>query len=309
MSDNSTPAAPASAPEASSSDSFDDVTPQAKESKEAPQAPKKKAPSFRKFKIGDEEVTLSDEDIQRDYSKWKGADAKARETAQARQSVENFMKALAEDPEAILSDPRLSIDRRKLAEKWLTQQIENDLKGPADPRDKKLSEAERRLKEYEDREAQEKQSKQEQEYNAVKEQRKTALASTLHEAMQRTHLSQHPESAAATLREMAMYMRAAKERGEEVSPDELVEHIHGTRFQQFYSLAHQYEGDELIEFLGEEIVNRIRKSDLQRLRAGREQGQTHKNESWAPKDSKSGSAPRMDAQSMKDLARKKLLGK
>ncbi|MHA0111039.1 hypothetical protein ACXYUI_28465, partial [Klebsiella pneumoniae] len=84
---------------------------------------------------------------------------------------------------------------------------------PPDPRDAKLTEAEKRIKEYEDREKAEKEAKEAAEYEAAKEQRKLAISETLHKAMQSTQLSKHPESAAAVLREMAMYMRVAKERG------------------------------------------------------------------------------------------------
>jgi hypothetical protein len=113
--------------------------------------------------------------------------------------------------------------------------------------------------------------------------------------MEQTHLSQHPESAAAVLREMALYMRAAKERGEDVTPDEIVAHIHNTRFHQMYTLANQFEGEELIEFLGEEIVTRLRKADLARLRKGREQGQSHRSEVEPERRTSNRNAPRMDA--------------
>lgn len=270
--------------------------------------PKRKAPQYRKFKIGEEEVALSDDDIKRDYQKWKGADAKFREAAEAKKSVEQFMKALQEDPESVLSDPRLPIDRKKLAEKWLIKQIEEEL-APPDPRDLKLSEYERKLKEYEEKENKEKQTAEQKELEAVRESRKSELAKTLNEAMKATHLSAHPESAAAVLREMAMYMRAAKERGEDVTPQELVEHIHNSRFNQLYTLAHQFEGEELIDFLGEEIVNRIRKADLNRIRSSRNSGDSFKTDT---SDSYSSSSKkptqRLDGLAARALVRKKMLG-
>ena len=265
-------------------------------------APKPKAPQYRKFQIGGEEVALTDDDIKRDYQKWKGAEAKFREAAEAKQSVEKFMKALQEDPESVLADPRLPIDRKRLAEKWLVEQIEQELK-VVDPRDQKLTEAERRLAEYERREAEAKQTKEQQARQAQVEQRRNALSNTLAEAMKDTPLAAHPETAAATLREMALYMRAAKERGENVTPQELVEHIHNGRFNQFYTLANQFEGDDLIEFLGEEVLNRIRKADLARLKASREQGQSWRaDKSEAPAR---GSRPkRIDPATARDNARK-----
>jgi hypothetical protein len=276
----------------------------------APVVPKPKAPQVRKYKIGDEEVSLSDDDIKRDYGKWRASDKAFREAAEARKATENFMRALQEDPEKILNDKRIPLDKRKLAEKWLLESIDSEL-NPTDPRDAKLSETEQRLKEYEDRDKKAAEEKQTQEYEAAKEQRRTAISQTLLKAMESTHLSADPETSASVLREMALYMRAAKERGQDVTPDELVEHIHNQRFTQFYSLAHQFNGEELIEFLGDEIVNRIRKTDIERIRKSRGGGQ---NQSFRDESRAAGqpsNAPRktMDPWQAREHANKVLFGK
>jgi len=299
MSEVSTPAA---APEAAAPAQAEGQEAAAPDQQESPR--KQKAPSYRKIKVGNEEVALSDEDIARDYGKWKAADQKFREASEGRKSVEAFMKALEEDPESVLSDKRLPINKKKLAEKWLLEQIEAEL-NPEDPKDAKLSEAERKLKEYQDKEKEAQEAKTKAEHDEVREKRKQAISDTLHAAMQATQLSKHPESAAATLREMALYMRAAKERGDDVTPEELVQHVHNNRFHQMYTLAHEFQGEDLIEFLGEEIVTRIRQADLARLKAKRDPQATHKNEGWV--DSKKTNTPKkMDSWEAKEHARKML---
>lgn len=273
----------ASTPAASTESNAPEATgePAAKPEGSAAPALKKAPPAYRKYKIGDQEVSLSDEDIARDYSKWKGADAKARETAEARKSVENFMKALAEDPESVLSDPRLSFDRRKLATKWLEKQIQDELT-PPDPRDAKLTEAEKKLKEYEERDTKAKETKDAEERQTNLKASMDKIGTVLKEAGQMTQLSAHPESEAALIREMALYMRSAREQGETPTAQEIVEHIHNSRFQQFYTLAHQFDGEELLGFLGGEIAARVGKAHVARLKAkrGEAQGntQTHRNE-------------------------------
>lgn len=261
----------------------------------------KPAPKMRK--IGDDFV--DEATIERDYKKWRGADIKFREAAKLKSESESFMQRLQEDPESVLNEKGLSVNKRKLAEKWLLEQLEEEM-NPVDPRDAQLSERDRRLKEYEERDAKDAKDKETQQYEAQKEQRKAAISETLSEAMKQTQLSAHPESAAAVLREMALYMRAAKERGEDVSPQELVEHVHNNRFHQMYTLAHQYNGDELIEFLGEEIVTRIRKADLSRLRSSREPKATHKSESWEVNKSQDNTPKRMDATQMREHINKLL---
>ena len=307
MSDTNTPA-----PNAPSADSSAPDSPQIEaggEGQESTPAPaKKKPPTYRKIKTSDgEELALSDEDIARQYSKWKGADKAFREAAEARKSVESFLRALQEDPMSVLADKRLPIDRKALAEKWLVEQIQEEL-SPKDPRDAKLSEYERKVKEYEEKERKAQEEAKQREFQQVLEQRKAEIGKTLAKAMEMTHLSAHPETAAATLREATLFLRAAKERGIEVTPEEIVEHIHNSRFQQYYTLANQFEGDELLEFLGEDVVRKIRKADLARLKAGREQGQQHRDESWATTKARDNKGERMDAHTAKERVRKMFLG-
>ena len=87
--------------------------------------------------------------------------------------------------------------------------------------------------------------------------------------MESTVLAKHPETQAALLREMALYMRTAKEQGEDVDASELAQFIETNRFKQYHSLANQFDGDQLIEFLGKDVLKKIRKADLERLRGKR----------------------------------------
>lgn len=277
------------------------------EGSESKPSSKPKQPKMRKIVVDGKEEHVDEEQVFKDYQKYRSADQKFREAAQAKKATEEFLEALKKDPEKILSDKRLSLDKKKLAEKWLMEAIEAEM-NPTDPRDEKLSAAEKKLKEYEEKERQAKEEAEKSEYQRVVEQRKADISKTLHQAMQATHLSKNPESAAAVLREMALYMRTAREQGEEVTPEELVEHIHNQRFQQFYSLAHEFEGDELIEFLGDEIVGRIRRADLARLKASRSQPeQQHKDESPAAKVKKE--PKKMDPWEAKEYANKIIFGK
>lgn len=304
--------APTSAPESTPIDAPESTPAEGQgqennpEPPESKPAPKPKQPKMRKVVVDGKEEHVDEEQVFKDYQKYRSADQKFREAAQAKKATEEFIEALKKDPEKILSDKRLSIDKKKLAEKWLMEAIEAEM-NPVDPRDEKLSAAEKKLKEYEEKERKAKEETEKAEYQKVVERRKADISKTLHQAMQATHLSKDPESAAAVLREMALYMRTAREQGEEVSPEELVEHIHNQRFQQFYSLAHQFEGEELIEFLGNEIVNRIRKADLARLKASRSQPeQQHKDEAPAAKAKKE--PKRMDPWEAKEYANKIIFG-
>jgi len=301
-------AAAAPASESSAPAAAENVTAESQQAEGQEQATpaKKPVPKFRKFKVGNEEVALSDEDIARDYAKWRGADQKFREAAEARTALEKFQKAFEEDPQAVLDSPKIpAAVKKKLAEKWLVDHVEREV-NPPDPRDVKLSEAEKRIKEFEDKERQEQEAKQTSEQRQVIEQRRNDIGNILREAGKLTPLSATPEDEAALIREMATYMRSSRERGENPTPQEVAEHIHNQRFKQFYTLAHQFEGDQLIDYLGEEIVKRIRKADLTRLRKAREPEAQHHNPDAVTQRRETKEVKRMDPFEARQHARKVL---
>lgn len=274
----STPASTAAPETGGASESEGNFQEASADEESVEESPKRKPPKMRKVKIYGNEEYVNEDEVFKDYQKYRAGEAKLKEAAQMRQSVEEFYRRLAEDPDSILRDPNLSLNRRELAEKWLHEALEEEF-GEVDPREKEMTELQKRLAEYEKKEKQAKEQEEMQAREQFVESRKQAISQTLHEAMQSSHLASHPESKAAVLREMAVYMRAAKERGEEVTAQDLVEHVHNSRFQQFYTLAHQFQGNELLDFLGDEIVNRIRKADLERIRSKRNMPtQTFKNE-------------------------------
>lgn len=242
--------------------------------------PKPKPPKMRKIKIDGKEEFVDEDSVWRDYQKYRAGEKRLSEAAKLRQETEEKLARIKEDPYSVLSE--LGLDPSELSEKWLRQKLEEEFT-EIDPREKQMRELQKRLAEYESRE---KQAKEQEEMTAREkfvESRKEALSKTLAEAMESSVLAKNPETQAALLREMAMYMRAAKEQGEDVTPQELVEHIQSNRFKQYHTLANQFEGDELIEFLGKDVVNKIRKADLERLRGKRQSpAQSWKTEAPAP---------------------------
>ena len=227
----------------------------------------KKAKGPKMVKVGDDYIPESELAVA--LSKWKGANRKFQEAAEMRKSTQAFMEQLKSDPMKLLSDPRLPIDRAKLAEHWLKEIIEKESSGeyvpPDTPLGKRLAELEKQITTYKEKELDQHRSAEEQEFNKHVEKRRGELAEILNKAMESTVLSKNKETAAATLREMALYMRAAKENDVDVTPEELVSHVENKRYKEYHSLVNGFDGEELVAFLGKDIVNKIRKYDLAKL--------------------------------------------
>lgn len=244
--------------------------------------PKAKAPpKMRKVKVDGKEEFVNEDDVWRDFQKYRAGEKRLQEAAKLRQETEDRLSKLKEDPYSVLAE--LGLDPSELSENWLRKKLEEEL--DFDPKDREMKELQKRLAEYEARDKQAKEEAEMTEREKFIESRKEALSKTLAEAMESTLLSQHPETSAALLREMALYMRAAKEQGEDVSPAELAQHIESNRFRQFHTLANQFEGQQLIDFLGKDVINKIRKADLESLRSKRQQPtQTWKPDTVQPRE-------------------------
>lgn len=270
--------------------------------KAAPEA-KPAAPKPQVFDVDGEKLTLAE--IKQLREKAKGADQKFREAAEAKKQVEQFMERFQQDPLSILKDKRLPINQRELAEKMLLASLEEEM---LTPEQRKLKEYEAKVKDYETKEQAAAREREEHVTEQRREIKRQEISQMFAKAMESTPLSKDPETAAMAMRDMAMMLRAAKERGIEVSAEDLAQHAQAKYQKAMYSLANQLEGEDLIGFLGEDVIKKIRKADLARLKANSQQTQSHKNEDWeAPKSN----APRnrMDPYAAREQARKLLFGK
>jgi hypothetical protein len=330
MSDNTTPAATSTTTDTSSTvdSSWDDNTsqdvwddtPPAKEpvvKEEKPEAKdtkqdkeeQRKVKRWLEAKVNGKVEKVDEETLLRDYQKYKAAEEKFQQASQAEKSVKAFLDALQKDPMKVLNNPNLPIDRKKLAEEWIYKEIQQEL-NQLDPKDARVQELEAKLQEYQSKEEQEQQTQKDQEYEKIVAAKKQELGNMFSEAMSRSTLSKNPETAAATLREMALYYRACKEQGETPTPEELAQHVEQKYFKGLYSLAETLDGEELVQFLGEGLVKKIRKYDLSRLSSKAEStfSNPSKGESWS--ESKSPNQRRsMTPQDAREAVNKRLLGK
>jgi hypothetical protein len=273
-----------------------------KPSEPKPEAPKKPAPQV--FEVDGEKLTAAE--IKQLREKAKGADAKFREAAEAKKQVEQFMERFQQDPLSILKDKRLPINQRELAEKMLLASLEEEM---LTPEQRKLKEYESKLKEFETKEQAVAREREERESEQRREIKRQEISQLFAKAMESTPLSKDPETAAMAMRDMAMMLRAAKERGIEVSAEELAQHAQNKYQKAMYSLANQLEGEDLIGFLGDDVVKKIRKADLARLRANTQPTQSHKNDDWSKQDDAPKSSKHVDPRTARENARKMLFGK
>ena len=258
MSDSAASAATNTSPAADSSAPREQANPS------APQEAKAPAKQRQLVDLGDEKVDL--DQLKREREKWRKADQAFREAAQIRETNQQFMQRLEQDPESVLSDPRLSKKKRELAEKWLLEELQASVT-PQDPKDAELSQLRQQLKEFQDQAEQQRQQEEQTKYQQVVAQRRDAIGATLAKALEMTPFSKEPKVQAETIAEMAKYMRICRKAGYEVSPEELASHVQDLRLTSFRGLVSHLEGEELISTLGDDLAKKLQKAFLARIRS------------------------------------------
>jgi len=231
---------------------------------------------------------VEEDALKRDYKKYRSADAKFREASEARKQVDQFMEALMADPETVLNDPRLSIDRKKLGEKWLLDVLTKEM-APHDPKQAELDAYRKKLAEYEAKEKEAQDKDKQAELSKRIERRREEIASVFQKAIELSPLSKDQGTAAEVVREMATYMRICNQNGYDVTPAELAQHVESRFTKSYQTLVQNMDGDDLVAFLGKDVIKKLRKYDLGQIQASRAAKSPVTEEQWAPSDR---SAPR-----------------
>jgi hypothetical protein len=328
--DSNTSSAPASSDSSSSSDSFENDSfdntpeqpdddrfedapaepkePKAKPKQEAKSDPKKEEEKpqkrFIQTKINGKDVSVGEDELIRHYQKERAAEERFQKASQIEKNAQALIEAIRQDPAKVLKDPRLGVDMRAFAMKVLSEQVEEEI---LDPKDREARDLKARLADYEEREARDRQSREEKEHaerhERVVNERKVHFQQTFEKAMELSPLTRDPETAAAAVREMALHYRLAKSNGYEPTPEELAESVNGKSMKGYHSVASQLSGDELLSFLGDSIIKKIRQADLARLRGRADKPTTKQVDSWDNEPSKQGESKFIDPNELRQKFR------
>lgn len=213
-----------------------------------------------RVKVDGNEVEVDLEELKRGYSHQQAANKILQEGKTARQQAEQLVQLLKSDPLAVLKDPRLGLNVRKLAEEYLAAEIGDEL---MDPKDKEL----RDLKRWkEEREGEANRAKEEEENARQQELRSKYVndySASIVEVLEAGGLPKNP----VCVKRMAYYMQEGLKRGIELSPRDVVPLVKEDYMEEQKALFGSADGDSLLSLLGEDVAAKIRKHDLSRLKS------------------------------------------
>lgn len=235
--------------------------------------------------VNGKKVKVKETDLLRDYSKFSSANEKFQSAAELRKQNEAFEKRMVEDPESFLNDARIpKAKRREIAEKILMAELEEEMRPQLSQEQKELEEL-RKFKQSKEQEDEEVRTKAEQaEFDKIVQSRREVIAKTFQDALALSPLSKDQATSAEVVREMASYMRLCREAGHEVTPQELAKHVEDRFMNSYRGLTENMSGEDLVSFLGQSIIKKLREYDLGQLEARRGNGQPEQAQNWESKE-------------------------
>ena len=221
------------------------------ESPEQKAAEEKRQEEIRKYKVKvlGEEREVDENELKRGYSHQQAANKVYQEGQKLKKQAEEFLSML-KDPEKFYEvAQKLGHDPRGLSEGYLVKKLEEEMLDPK----------ERELREYKAK------------WEAVEKEREKVLINKYKADFEQQFISaleKMPDVVAdkETVGRMAGYIKRAADIGFKMTPEEAAILVKQDEERKIRPRVSSLDGDALIKFLGEDVVNKIRKYDTSRLK-------------------------------------------
>lgn len=208
------------------------------------------------------EEELDDNEIVNRLSLAKAAQKRMQEASSTKKQVEQFMKALKEDPMSVLSNPNIMGQERfqQIAEDFLSKKIQEQM---LTPEQRAQIEKEERLKKYEAQEAEQKRLAEEQKAQQLQEYYTKQYETTIMNALQQSALPKN----AYTVKRMAELMQKNIQHGLDLEASQLAQLVSEDYKSEVKALIGSGDPEQILALLGGEVADKIRKHDLSKFQA------------------------------------------
>lgn len=199
--------------------------------------------------------------MQRNLQLSKVSQKRMQEKSEIENEVRQFLQNLQDDPESVLSDPRINVDLKKFAVKIMEQEIENEKKSPSELKAEKLEKELKALKA-----AREEEEETRKTQTAEKEQ---AEAYERYNREMESAFSKNPDvpKTPATIERISQYIVLGLKNGLDPSPEDV---IHIVREELDAEFKHRLSGvsDEMLEtMIGKDKLSSLQKKKVAAAKA------------------------------------------
>ena len=210
----------------------------------------------------EEEIDLNDmEGLTRRFQKSAAADKSMQESAEIKKLAIQLIQDLKTNPRKVLSDPNLGLDVKKLAQEIINEEIAEMEKSPEqrelESLKKQLQEKNQAIEEREKQAKDAEQARVQKEYEVNLENQITAVLDI-------SGLPKTPR----TVARMADYMIIALKEGIKLEPKDIAPIVKNNTLSEFKEIITSLSDDQLDDFLGKEVLGRLRKKNIAKVKAG-----------------------------------------
>jgi hypothetical protein len=246
---------------------------------------KKEEKQLKEYKLkvnGKEKVVKfdpsNDEEVVKYLQKAEASDSKFQEAAEVRKAAMQFIDELRKNPRKVLTDPNIAVDLKKLAQEIMNEEIQEMEKTPEQREKEKLQ---RELEEIKKQREEEKKTWEQKEFERLQAQHEQQLESDISSALDIGGL---PKTA-RTVKAMAEMMMIALENGIDLTPKDIVPIVKNTTLSEFKEVVNSLSDDQLEDFLGKEVIGRLRKRSVAKAKAAVQTASSVKPTGSEPKKS------------------------
>jgi hypothetical protein len=238
------------------------------ESDESDEQPTQKAkpkpepkPEKRKLrvKIDGEEADVDEEELVRDYQKFRAAEKRFQEASRMRKEADALIDLLRNDPVKALEHPAIGKNFKELAEEFLIEQLKRE---QLTPEQRELMDTKQKLAELERQQEMAKQHAEQERIKQLADHYEQEIQKGIIDALQTSGL---PKTN-VTIKRMAYYMHRALEQGYEVSPKDVVDLVRKDYQREIQDLLGAA-GDDVLESLLGPVGQKLRKLDVKRVKS------------------------------------------
>jgi hypothetical protein len=214
-----------------------------------------------KVKVDGQEMEVDYDTLLKDYQTSKAAQQRFNEAAQTRKQAEEILQLFKQDPRKALTHPSIGVDLNSFAQQILAEQIEEAM---LSPEQREARDMKKKLSIYEQQEQQQRERVKAEQEEQLRVTAESELSSTVMTALQSGGLPNTP----ATVTRIATYMYQAYQQGFEATPEQIINHVKNGYMDDVKTLLGSSPEETLLAILGPDVVNKIVKSQLNKVKKG-----------------------------------------
>lgn len=183
------------------------------------------------------------------------AQKRMSEYSKLQSEAQDFVELLRKDPRAILSDPNIGVDLKKLAASVIEEEIANSQKSPDQIEKEKLQAELKKIKA--DREK-EKTESQKREYDALVAQETEKIDNEMSRVLDKGDLPKSPY----VIKKMTDYLYTAAQAGVDLTVEDILPLVKDEIYGDLQAMFQVMPEDVIQKMVGKDVFNKVRKQNI-----------------------------------------------